>query len=232
MDLEGTYTLQASPEDVWKCLMDQQVLRCALPGVEHLEALGENRYAIRLAIKHAPLRGTYQGTVTILEQEYPQRYRIEVEGEGRLGPIRGEGLISLERQAGNTIVHYHGVLNAARASHLLPSPLLRGTAKLLIQQFFLSLADQLRVMQPATAESSGGEVGVLEPAEADNTSWTVSASSAAAGRPDLLRALVRRLHLGGGDPQGEERWVRGIRRAVALTMLLLLIWVGTRLPRR
>ena len=37
MEIEGTYTLQASPEEVWQCLMDTQVLRSAIPGVEQLE---------------------------------------------------------------------------------------------------------------------------------------------------------------------------------------------------
>jgi carbon monoxide dehydrogenase subunit G len=228
MDIEGTYTLQATPEDVWKCLMDQQVLRRALPGVEQLEALGENRYAISLAVKQAPLKGSYQGTVTISEQEYPHRYHISVEGEGRHGPVRGEGEVALQRQENNTVIHYRGVLNAARAGTLLPPPLLKGTAKMLIQQFFLSLADQLRVLRPVEVES----VLLVEEPEQPG----LAAGEAPPGLPlrstSLLHLVVRSLGLGGGDSLSEERWVRTLRRVAALGVLLLLVWVGTKLPRR
>src|SRR5256885_13676838 len=43
MIIEGTYTLQATPEDVWRCLMDEQILRSAIPGLESLERRSEER---------------------------------------------------------------------------------------------------------------------------------------------------------------------------------------------
>nr|BBH94498.1 hypothetical protein KTA_26970 [Thermogemmatispora argillosa] len=238
MDVEGAYTLQATPEEVWKCLMDQQILRQALPGVEHLEALGENRYAIRLVVRQAPLRGSYEGIVTISDQEYPHCYRITVEGESRHGPVRGEGWVRLLRREHNTVVSYQGVLNVGRAG-LLPTPVLRGTTKMLIQQFFLGLADQLRVMRPPEIEESAELAAQANRtgAQCQTPAWQPRA--AAAGESGLqrgpatpLHTLVRRLHLGGGDPQAEERWVQAIRRTAMLAALLLLVWVGTKLPRR
>ncbi len=50
MDIEGTYTLQAPPEEVWGCLKDQQVLQRTIPGVERIEALSEEKYAGRLQL--------------------------------------------------------------------------------------------------------------------------------------------------------------------------------------
>ncbi|WP_084658959.1 CoxG family protein [Thermogemmatispora onikobensis] len=238
MDVEGAYTLQATPEEVWKCLMDQQILRQVLPGVEHLEALDENRYAIRLAVRHAPLRGSYEGLVTVSDQEYPHCYRITVEGESRHGPVRGEGWVRLLRREHNTVVSYQGVLNVGRAG-LLPAPVLRGTTKMLIQQFFLGLADQLRVMRPPEIEEAS-EVAAQPnqvSAQRQERAWPPEAIRAsesglpARGRTPL-HSLVRRLRLGGGDPQAEERWVQAIRRTAMLAVLLLLVWVGTRLPRR
>ncbi|MBX5450071.1 CoxG family protein [Thermogemmatispora sp.] len=238
MDVEGAYTLQATPEEVWKCLMDQQVLRQALPGVEHLEALGENRYAIRLVVRQAPLRGSYEGTVTISDQEYPHCYRITVEGESRHGPVRGEGWVRLLRREHNTVVSYQGVLNVGRAG-LLPAPVLRGTTKMLMQQFFLGLADQLRVMRPPELEESAelaaqpSRVGTQcqTPARQPGSA-AASGPGASIGQATPLHSLVRRLHLGGGDPRAEERWVQMIRRTAMLAALLLLVWVGTKLPRR
>ncbi|MBX5455570.1 MAG: carbon monoxide dehydrogenase subunit G [Thermogemmatispora sp.] len=238
MDVEGAYTLQATPEEVWKCLMDQQILRQALPGVEHLEALDENRYAIRLAVRHAPLRGSYEGMVTISDQDYPHCYRIAVEGESRHGPVRGEGWVRLLRREHNTVVSYQGVLQVGRTG-LLPAPVLRGTTKMLIQQFFLGLADQLRAMRPPEIEEAAESAAQPDQVSAQHQerAWSPEIVNAAGsglqarGRTPL-HSLVRRLHLGGGDPRAEERWVQTIRRTAMLAVLLLLVWVGTRLPRR
>src|SRR5438552_998859 len=37
MIIEGTYTLQATPEDVWRCLMDEQILRTTHAAPEVIE---------------------------------------------------------------------------------------------------------------------------------------------------------------------------------------------------
>jgi len=60
---------------------------------------------------------------------------------------------------------------------------------------------------------------------------TTSAKEAVPQKSDrFLRFVVRRLGLGEGDPVEEERWVKRVRRFGVLSILLLLVWVGTRLP--
>src|SRR5205085_7811181 len=76
MDIEGTYTLQASAEEVWQCLMDTQVLRHAIPGVEQVERLDDYKHTITLHVKQTPLMGSYHGQVTIAEQHYPYYYTL------------------------------------------------------------------------------------------------------------------------------------------------------------
>ena len=51
-------------------------------------------------------------------------------------------------------------------------------------------------------------------------------------QPALLHKIVRQLGLGGNDAQLEEQWVIRLRRVGFASMLLLLVWVGTRLPRK
>ncbi len=228
MDIEGTYTLQALPEDVWNCLMDRQALRQAIPGVEHLEALGENKYAITLHIGHAPLVGLYSGHVTITDQQYPYYYSLSIEGEGRQSRMHGEGIVHLSGRGENTIVAYKGSLNIGKLEPLLPLPVVKGTARLLIQQFFTSLADQLRTMKhPETVIP--GESNQLSVAGISRAATIVSSSATS---PTLLQVLVHRLGLGAGDPAQEAIWVTRLRRISIGVMLVLLFWVGTKLPRR
>jgi hypothetical protein len=98
--------------------------------------------------------------------------------------------------------------------------------RLLTQQFFLSLAEQLRALQPEPLLPT--IAGAFDEQDYD----IAPASPALERRDDMLHALVRRLRLGQGDPRAEERWVRTIRRGSFAGALLLLVWMGTRLPRR
>lgn len=238
MEIEGTYTLQASQEDVWHCLMDAQALRRAVPGVERLEVLGEYRHGITLDIRQSPLVGAYHGQVTVTDRHYPSNYSIAFEGEGRQSTISGRGVVQLSTLGENTIVSYKGTVNPGKLATLLPAPVVKGAAKLLIQQFFLALASQLRVMHPVSVIEAGNGRGSEEE---DRLAAQVVQSNEDAFGPlagplttptSLVHAIVRRLGIGGGDITQEILWVQRVRRYGTVAGLLFLVWVGTRLPRR
>jgi uncharacterized protein len=249
MNIEGTYTLQVTPEEVWRSLMDPQVLRRAVPGVERLERESNHRYAITMHIRQAPLIGLYQGYVTVSDQQYPYQYRLSIEGEGRQSKISGQGVVQLSRHDENTVVSYKGTLNPGKLVTLLPPPLVQGAAKLLIQQFFTELAEHLRTLSRVEATASVTstsdvdipdqeeievvEIPVTNGAETRERQFSPPAPAISpAGQSSLLLTIVRRFGLGEGDPTLEARWVERVRRFGFAITLLALVWVGTRLPRR
>ena len=209
--------------------MDQQVLRRAIPGVEQLELIGENKYNITVHIRQTPLIGTYHGHATVTEQHYPYYYNIAIEGEGGPGTISGEGVVHLNERDENTVVAYKGTLNIGKLGTLLPPPLVKGTAKLLLQQFFTALAEHLRTL-PRSASTVGlaenSQDRIISPEE------HIAVLVTGAEPTTLLHSVVHQLKLGGGDPTLEEQWVNRIRRVGVICGLLLLIWIGTRLPHR
>ena len=234
MNIEGTYTLQAPPESVWSYLMDQQVLSRTIPGIEQLERIDNDTYSLVIHIKHAPLMGTYQGRATISEQQYPYHYQLTIQGEGRHSSVTGMGHVSLSERDNNTVVTYKGTLTLGKLATLLPASAVKGAAKLLIQQFFTSLAEQLRTasharivpMQEAEwaaiSRQPGGTIVVLPPPSTDEQQRKKS----------FARSLVSWLALGGDDPVQQAQWELRVRRIGVISGLLLLIWIGTRLPRR
>ena len=227
MDIEGTYTLQAAPQDVWACLLDRQTLQRTVPGIEELERLGEDTYAFTMHIKHAPLRGSYSGQVDVIEREYPFSYRVTVESEGQPGKLHSEWTVEIRAHNENTVVAYKGTLHLAKSGVLLPVPLVKGTIKVLIQQFFTALADHLRTASrsyPGTAEDTSA------PSEFNQVNYGRIAVSSPGHQPAFLHRIVRQLRLGGNDPVLEEHWVRRLRRIGIISALLLLVWIGTRLP--
>src|SRR6266576_2216460 len=141
MDINGTYTLQASPEVVWTLLMDLQTLQHTIQGIERLERTGEDTFAFTLQIKHEQLRGSYSGNAVATKLEYPYSYHIRAEGEGSPGTFHAEWNITLTAHDENTVVAYQGSLHFSRTNAQLPSPLVKGTIKVLIQHFFTAVAD-------------------------------------------------------------------------------------------
>ena len=55
-----------------------------------------------------------------------------------------EWTITLTALDENTVVAYQRILHFSRANAQLPSPLVKGIIKVLIQQFFTAIADHLR----------------------------------------------------------------------------------------
>ncbi|MGH2506708.1 MAG: CoxG family protein [Ktedonobacteraceae bacterium] len=232
MQIEGTYTLQAAPEDVWSYLMDQKTIQYALPGLERLTKIDEQTYAFAIQIRHAPLRGTYTGRVTILEQNYPSSYHLHIEGGEQAPTLRGECEMRLATHNENTVVSYQGALQLGRSGAQVPAPQVKATVKMLLQQFFTTLTDQLRT-------EKGGEpiyVKTLEemyemPFMEEQTSEQLRLVRRASPATFLHR-LVRLAGLGQQNPALEEQWVRRVRQVGFMALLLLLVWVGTRLPRK
>jgi len=229
MDFDGTYTLQAPPEVVLDLLMDQHILQLTIPGIERLERTGEDTYAFSLHIKHAPLRGSYSGNAVATKMEYPYSYHMRAEGEGIPGTFHAEWDISLTAHDENTVVAYQGTLHFSRTKAQLPSPLVKGTIKVLIQQFFTAVADHL--LSASYSYEHDSEVGITQ-LEVSQMYHERTEFSTLSDKPSFLHSIVSQFGLGDNDPFLEQQWVNRLRRIGIVSMLLFLVWVGTRLPRR
>ena len=227
MDIDGTYTLQAPPEVVWNLLMDQDMLEQNIQGMERLEQTGEDTYAFTLHIKHAPLRGAYSGNAVVTKMEYPYLYHMKAEGEGVPGIFHAEWNITLTALDENTVVAYQGSLHFSRTDAKLPSSLIKGIVKVLIQQFFTSIADHLR--SDSYVYDSEAHINHEETSHKQNGRMEASSFP---DKPSFLHIVVRQLGLGDNDPLLEQQWVNRLRRIGLVSMLLFFVWVGTRLPRR
>jgi uncharacterized protein len=249
MHIEGTYTLLASPQHVWHGIRDQQVLLHAMPGMKQIEALDEHTFAISLTIDQEPFIGSYQGKLTISEQRFPYHYHIAIQGTNDQGKFQGEVSIHLQERDDSTIVSYTGTLHLDSSGEVVPTTLARGAAKLLIQQFFTALDDQLQASNPREADFAAvverydlygvaGTVGKRSKngviLKRDNVATTPLQSPsivATSEQRGVFHTLVHLLGLGHGEPEQEQLWTRRLRRTSTIASLLFLVWLGTRLPR-
>ena len=141
MKISGSHTLAAPVEKVYALMQDPAVLARAIPGCESLEKTGEDEYRMKMKMALASLSGAFEGKVRITEQTPPNSFRLVVEGTGRVGFVKGDGLLKLSpAEAGGTEVAYEGEAQVGGTIAAVGQRLIDGTAKTMIKKFFDKLA--------------------------------------------------------------------------------------------
>jgi uncharacterized protein len=142
--ISGSYTLPVPPERAYEVLQDPVELARAMPGCEGLEKIGPDEYKMKMKLVLAALAGQFEGKVRITDQVPPTSFRLFVEGSGRIGFLKGEGLLKLSPQDGNTEVTYDGDAQVGGTMAAVGQRLIDGTSKMMIKKFFDKLAEGMK----------------------------------------------------------------------------------------
>lgn len=145
MDIAGTYTFDAPPEKVWALLMDPAVIAASIPGCESLEPIGENTYRARLNVAMAAITGTYEGVVTLSDAVPHESYRLDAEGKGRPGFVKGGATVRLRPEGATTVVDVAGTVQSGGPIARLGQRLLGSVSKMMLDRFFVSMVNASRV---------------------------------------------------------------------------------------
>ena len=143
MHLDGSYTFNAPRQQVWDTLQNPETIAQCMPGCETFEQIGEDRYEATMKIGVGPIRGTYTGRIFLHEREAPAQYRMDVDGGGGPGHMKGSGLLKLEEREGVTVVTYDGDAHVTGKIASVGQRLLGVTAKQLVGQFFKCMEKKL-----------------------------------------------------------------------------------------
>lgn len=156
MKISGSYTLPFAPERAYELLQDPAILAQAMPGCESLERIGPDEYRMKMKVLLAALSGQFEGKVRIADQSPPTSFRLIVEGNGRIGFLKGDGLLKLVSRHTDyvspnadapvppaqvtTVVSYEGDAQVGGTLAAVGQRLIDGTAKMMIKKFFDKLA--------------------------------------------------------------------------------------------
>ena len=140
MKISGTYTLALPREPAYQIMQDPEILARAIPGCESLERTGPDEYRMKMKMALASLSGAFEGKVCITDQTPPESFRLVVEGSGRVGFVKGDGLLKLSAVEGGTEVAYEGEAQVGGTMAAVGQRLIDGTAKMMIKKFFEKLA--------------------------------------------------------------------------------------------
>ena len=156
MKISGSYMLPVAPERAYQLLQDPAILAQAIPGCEGLEKIGQDEYRMKMKVLLAALSGQFEGKVRITDHSPPWSFHLIVEGSGRIGFLKGDGLLKLVPRYSDyisprtevrtpaaevtSIVSYEGDAQVGGTMAAVGQRLIDGTAKMMIKKFFDKLA--------------------------------------------------------------------------------------------
>ena len=152
MKIEGNYTLTAPPDRVYDLLQDPEVLARCIPGCQSLEKIGPDEYDMKMKMVLAAVSGSFAGKVKLTDHQPPAAFRLNVDGSGKIGWVKGGGVLTLSE---STTVHYEGEVQIGGTIASVGQRLIDTTAKMLIKRFFSKFAKEAANDKEAATDDGG-----------------------------------------------------------------------------
>jgi uncharacterized protein len=140
LKINGAYVLAVPQERAYTLLQDPEILQRCMPGIDSLTRVGQDEYDMNMKLSIASMGGLFAGKVRITDQNPPANFRLIVEGTGKIGFMKGEGLMKLEPNGETTAVNYEGDVQVGGTIAAVGQRLIDSTSKMLIKKFFDKLA--------------------------------------------------------------------------------------------
>jgi uncharacterized protein len=138
--ISGSSTLALPVERAYEMMQDPEVLARAMPGCESLERIGPDEYRMKMKMAMASISGAFEGKVRITDQQPPSSFKLIVEGTGKIGFMKGEGLLKLTPSGEGTEISYEGDVQVGGTIAAVGQRLIDATARMMIKRFFDKLA--------------------------------------------------------------------------------------------
>ena len=97
MEMLGNRRLGITQQQAWEALNDPETLKKCIPGCDKFEAVGDNQYAVALAVKIGPVSAKFNGKVALADITPPDGYKLSFEGQGGVaGFAKGSSSVTLK----------------------------------------------------------------------------------------------------------------------------------------
>ncbi|HEU5087731.1 MAG TPA: carbon monoxide dehydrogenase subunit G [Roseiflexaceae bacterium] len=143
MKISGSFTLDATRDEVWEALNDIDVLARVVPGCERLDQTGDNEFEGTVKIGIQSIKGTYNGRIRLEDIQPPHHYKLVAHGKSANGVVDGSGTVDLEEQGEKTLLKYGGDAQIGGVLASVGQRLVEGAARQLINQSLKALAEQI-----------------------------------------------------------------------------------------
>ena len=149
MEVSGERSVQAPLQVVWDALHDPEILRKCTPGCRSLKASeradggAQTVYDAEMQVGVALVKGTFKGTVTIVDETPLEAYRVAVRASGGIGFSHIDGALRLAHDDGGTAITYTGNAQVGGPIAGVGQRVLGGFARKQIERFFSTFEQEL-----------------------------------------------------------------------------------------
>lgn len=185
MEMTGEQLISLAQAEVWRGLIDPEVLKASIPGCQAIEKIAENEYKIELVAAVGPVKAKFKGKLILSDIKAPDSYSLAFEGSGgAAGFAKGGAQVSLSPEGRHTRLRYSAKANIGGKLAQVGSRLIDAVAAKTADDFFVNfkatLAPQAAASE-AAAESAArvGAVGKAPARAAVNPLWIVAGVIAA-----------------------------------------------------
>jgi carbon monoxide dehydrogenase subunit G len=157
MKVTGDATLHAPVDRVWAALNDPAVLVRTIPGCQRLEETGPDEYRMTITAGVASIKGAYQGTVKLTDQDEPHAFVLAASGAGAPGTV--DALVHVRlREDGDaaTRLDYDADATVGGTVAGVGQRVLAGVAKKTAREFFAAVDGVLQGVPVPAAEGVPG----------------------------------------------------------------------------
>jgi uncharacterized protein len=164
MKVTGDAVLNAELDRVWAALNDPAVLVRTIPGCERLEETGPDEYRMTVRAGVASIKGTYQGTVRLTDQDPPLSFVLTASGAGGPGTVDARVTVRLSDGGGTTRLAYDADATVGGTVAGVGQRVLAGVAKKTAREFFAAVDAELTGV--ARPEPAAPQAAAAAPAAA------------------------------------------------------------------
>lgn len=193
MKITGSAHMKAPVEVAWDAFHDQGVLERTIPGVKRLTPIGQDAYALAVTAGVASIKGTYEGEVSLSEQQRHESFLLTAKGAGAPGTIEAKVRVRLAAGEGGTDIEYDADAVVGGPIGGVGQRMLGGVSKRMAGQFFAAIdSDIARVgAAPEPAEAGAPQAAVAPTPEGAEQAAAVPTPAAPAPAGVPARPVAR-----------------------------------------
>lgn len=228
MKVTGSAVLHAAPDAVYAALNDPAVLVRTIPGVEKLQQVDGDRYKMTVTAGVASIKGTYDGEVSLGDQDPPRAFTLKANGAGAPGTVDATVRVTLTEDGTGTRLDYDADAVVGGMVGGVGQRMLTGVAKKMAGQFFGNVDAVLTGAAPVPEAAAAAPVAAEVAAVPAATAPAAAVPAAAAGQVFTAPAAQR----SAAEDMRVPFWVMLAGVGAGAFWALAGVLVGWRIARR
>jgi carbon monoxide dehydrogenase subunit G/single-stranded DNA-binding protein len=207
MEFEGEFTVDGSPDELWKYFTDPDILQDCAPGCEELTLVTPSRILATLSVGVGSINPSFDVEGVVVECDRPNRLELEACGEASRNSFEVTASQELEDNGdGTTTVRWKADAQVSGIIASMGERALGSVSDKLVNDFFEDLQDHVNAGTPAESKFEAASAEELDEAEqVPEVEAVADAADTDGGRSGPVDTLVERaLGVGVGAAGGES----------------------------